>query len=112
MDNRKEFLQGLSLVIKETTVFDFPFLASDVRKTEIIEEKKVYIEEQVKQLAPELWLPEADLIRVWNEALAHADKCYKSMPSKLKINGFYLQELMHFYSDRLGQMILSQIKEV
>jgi len=72
-------------------------------------EKKVYIEEQLEQLAPALWPSDVTLGQVWNEALEHTNKSFESLPSKVKINGFYLQELMHYYSEKVGRIILSQI---
>lgn len=112
MSNRDYIISGINTIIDETTSYDFPFFANEERKKEIIYEKKFYIEEKLKQLAPELWPSNTTLNIVWNEALEHANKNFKSLPQKLKINGFYLQELMHFYSEKLGQIILSQVEEV
>lgn len=111
MDNRSDVLSRINNIIKETTSYDFPFLANDKRKNEIIEELKKHIEEQFEQLVPELWLSNTMLNQVWSESVEHANQSFESLPSKLKINGFYLQELMHFYSERLGEIILSQMEE-
>lgn len=109
MDNRDDILHGITSIIQETTFFDFPFFANEERKEEIITEKKVYIEEKLEQLAPALWPSDATLGQAWNEALEHTSKSFESLPSKVKINGFYLQELMHCYSEKVGQIILSKI---
>jgi hypothetical protein len=111
MGNRDDILHGINAIIEETTFYDFPFLANEKRKKEIIGEKKIYIEDQLKQLAPELWPLDVEVDQAWDEALDHANRSFESIPSK-KINGFYLQELMHFYSENLGQIILSQVEEV
>ena len=43
--------------------------------------------------------------------MEHVNQSFESLPPNVKINGFYLQELMHFYSERLGKIILSRIEE-
>lgn len=111
MDNKSEILCGINNIIEETTTYDFPFLASEKRKREIIEELKKHIEEQLEQLAPERWLPDTMLCQAWNDSMEHANQSFESLPSKVKINGFYLQELMHFYSESLGKIILSRTEE-
>jgi hypothetical protein len=55
MGNRDDILHGVNAIIEETAFYDFPFLANEKRKKEIIDEKKFHMEEQLKQLAPELW---------------------------------------------------------
>jgi hypothetical protein len=112
MGNRDDILHGVNAIIEETAFYDFPFLANEKRKKEIIDEKKFHMEEQLKQLAPELWPLDVEVDQAWNEALDHVNRSFESIPSKTKINGFYLQELMHFYSEKLGQIILSQVKGV
>ncbi len=111
MIERDEIWQEINTITEETTLYDFPFLANEKRKEEIISEKKIHIEEQLKQLAPELWPSNVSLDQAWNAALEHANNCFESMPPKCKINGFYLQELMHFYSEKIGQLILSKAEE-
>ena len=108
---RYGILCGINNIIEETTTYDFPFLASEKRKREIIEALKKHIEEQLEQLAPELWLPDTMLCQVWNDSMEHVNQSFESLPPNVKINGFYLQELMHFYSERLGKIILSRIEE-
>lgn len=112
MNNKDDILQDIESVIKETKSFDFPFWASEKRKAEIIEEKKKYIEEQLKQLDPDSFPADIVLTQTWKEAVEHANLKFKSLPSKVKINGFYLQELISFYSEKLGQQMLNYTREV
>lgn len=110
MNNRGNISCRVNTIIEETILYDFPFGANEKRKKKIINEKKFYIEEQLRQLAPELWPPVTVVDQMWNEALEHTNKSFETLPSKIRINGFYLQELMHCYSEKLGQIILSQVE--
>ncbi|MBZ4670764.1 MAG: hypothetical protein JG769_1068 [Oscillospiraceae bacterium] len=112
MNKKSDILYEINKVIQETTSYDFPFLANESRKAEIIDEFKIHIEEQLKQLAPELWPTDVVLTEAWNESLEYVKQKFESLPPMIKINGFYLQELMHFYSEKLGQIILSKTEEV
>jgi hypothetical protein len=112
MGSRDDIMRGVNAIIEETSFYDFPLLANEKRKKEIIDEKKGHMEEQLKRLAPELWPSDDAVNQVWNESLNHVNKSFESIPSKIKINGFYLQELLHFYSEKLGQIILSQVEGV
>ncbi len=38
---------------------------------------------------------------IWNEAVEYADEQFKSLDPKYKINGFYLQELLHYYAQKI-----------
>ena len=112
MNNSNNILCEINNIIEETTTYDFPFLANEKRKAEIIEELKQHIEKQFQQLILEKCLPDSVLSQAWNESVDHADQSFESLPEKVKINGFYLQELMHFYAERLGEIVLSKTKEV
>ncbi len=34
------------------------------------------------------------------------DGQFQSLPAQKRLNGFYLQELMHYYAEKLGESIL------
>lgn len=93
-------------ILNETTKFDFPFLANQEEKKTIIIDKKAYIEELLKIIAPERFPCEKICNKIWEESLRFADEQFKSLSVKNKLNGFYLQELMHCYAKKLADMIL------
>lgn len=92
-------------IIEETTHFDFPFLASEEKKKTIIQSKKKYIEEKFKIIAPELFFNSVQVEEIWNESVRYADEQFKTLPINKRLNGFYLQELMHHYAEKLGDSI-------
>lgn len=96
-------------VLEETTHFDFPFMAKPEKKKTIIAEKKLYIEEQLKKVAPERFPNEDTLKEIWDESVAYADEQFKSLSEKNKLNGFYLQELMHDYTEKIGDRISDNV---
>ena len=98
---------GINTILEETTKFDFPFLANEEKKKRIILEKKLYIEKRIKDLFPATYPKEEELQDAWNEAIAYANDQFKSLPEKRKLNGFYLQELLHYYVELLGNIVVS-----
>ncbi len=112
MSNSYEaLLKQIENVVDETTDFDFPFFASDKIKHEIITEKKLYIERKLRTLAGGLWLDESYQKELWDNAFEHTEKEFSSLSLKTRLNGFYLQELMHEYSNGLGKAIIAAIYE-
>lgn len=97
-DFQKEEVQK---IIEETTHYDFPFLASREKKQKIIMEKKYYIEKQYEEISVDIVKDKVKLQEIWNEAVEYADEQFKSLDSKYKINGFYLQELLHYYAQKI-----------
>lgn len=94
-------------ILKKTTQFDFPVFASEKKKKIILLEKKLYIEEEIKIIAPKLFPCEEEVERIWKESVLYADEQFKSLPPEKRLNGFYLQELMHYYAERLGDGMIA-----
>ena len=98
----------IAAVIDTTRTYDFPFLADETTKEAVIRAKKASIETQFRCIAPAV--PDELLLQqFWAESVAAAAAHFDSLPPKARINGFYLQELMHDYAERIGTFILSKI---
>ena len=93
-------------VLEETTRFSFPFFSNKEKKKIIMQEKKFYIEEKLRTLAPERFPSKEKKDAIWIESLEYVNKQFKSLPIDTRLNGFYLQELMHYYAERLGICII------
>lgn len=94
-------------ILDETTQFDFPVFANEEKKKVILLEKKLYIEEEFKIIAPKLFTNEEKMKKIWKESVEYADEQFKSLPIKKRLNGFYLQELMHYYAEKLRDSIVA-----
>ena len=104
MENKMK--KSIEQLIQETTQWDFPFFASIKKKKEILTEKKGYLEEQLQQVAPELFPSKTELEKLWTEAVAWAQEPFASLPEKNRLNGFYLQELMHSYGEKIADWMM------
>lgn len=93
-------------ILEETTKFYFPVFTNDEKKKTILLNKKLYIEEEFKIIAPELFSDEEKIKKIWKESVEYADEQFQSLPAKKRLNGFYLQELMHCYAEKLGNSII------
>lgn len=109
MENWDRILKDIDAVVKETTLYDFGFLVSEEKKSEMIQEKKIHVEKKLREAVKELWPSDMELDQVWNEAIESTEKKFASLPSQIKINGFYLQELLHCYSEKIKKIILSRV---
>lgn len=93
-------------ILDETTRFDFPVFANEEKKKTILLEKKLHIEEEFKMIASELFSDEEKIKKLWKESVEYADEQFQSLSAKKRLNGFYLQELMHCYAEKLGNSII------
>lgn len=96
-------------IIEETTQYDFPFFASYNKKEEIIMAKKKCIEKKFNELLPDCFPNEEKLNELWIESINYSDKQFHSLAEKYKLNGFYLQELMHCYAGKIANAIMNNI---
>ena len=87
----------INRLLNETMHMDFPFLAGEDKKKRIVEDKKIYIEDTIKEAFAEMYPEKLELNKLWNEALDYAGSKFDSLPVSKRLNGFYLQELMHRY---------------
>ena len=99
----------LNNVLEETTKFDFPFLAKQETREYIVLEKKRYVEEKLKIVAPKEFPNETELKKMWCVSKKYADDQFQFLTEKNKINGFYLQELMHCYAKKIIYNILKEV---
>lgn len=95
----------INRLLNETMNMDFPFLAGEDKKKRIIEDKKTYIEDTIKEAFAEMYPEKCELNNLWNEALDYAGSKFDSLAVSKKLNGFYLQELMHRYVELLGNVV-------
>ena len=91
----------------ETTQFDFPFLSNMKKKNKILNDKRMYVESELKGISGKKY-PTKDVVdEVWKDAIKYTDEQFKSLPANKRLNGFYLQELMHYYVEQLSVIILA-----
>lgn len=96
----KEEIENL---LEETTQFDFPFLASAERKKEILLDNKKYVEKELKLIMGEYYPDNESVKAIWDEAVKYADNQFKTLPENKRLNGFYLQEVMHIYVEKMSE---------
>lgn len=106
---KKDIELKINRIIEETTRYNFPFLASHDKKKEIIAAKKIYIEEKLRELLPECFPSKEKISELWSESINYSDKQFESLTEKNKLNGFYLQELMHCYAEKIGKAIMDNL---
>ena len=94
-------------ILEETTKLVFPFLASEGQKRKIIIEEKRKIDEEINEFLfsnpDKLLLTDAMRESFWQHAKELAGADFSDLPKKLRLNGFYFQQLMYNYVDLIKQ---------
>ena len=98
-------------LVSETMFYDFYFMARENKRKEVVSEKRLHIETEFKQILAGKFPGQETLDRMWNEAVEYVDESFASLSSKIKLNGFYLQELMHCYSEKLNAIYVHDEEE-
>lgn len=109
MEMKKDIEKEINCIIEETTQYDFPLFATQDKKKAIIMDKKLYIEEKLKRILPDTFPNEDTVKKMWEESIEYSDEQFESLSEKHKLNGFYLQELIHCYAEKIGKAILENI---
>lgn len=104
--NAKIFRE-LEKILEGTTKLSFPVFANRNQKRERLDATKQEIEEKILFiLGPDdsarFNLKKADL---WEAAEKSASEQFDTLPEKLKINSFYLQEVMHTYVESVVSLL-------
>jgi hypothetical protein len=103
---RKTIKAEIDDLLEETTRLDFPFLSNLDKKKKILNDRRMYIESEMKAISGEKY-PSQDVVdEIWDKSIRYADEKFMSLPENKRLNGFYLQELMHYYVEQLGKIIL------
>lgn len=107
----KKTMNEINEILDETTKFDIPFWTNREKKEIIIAEKKSYVEERIRTITPE-YFPDKDILKkIWFESVEYTEQQFESLAEKYKINGFYLQELLHCYAEKIENEIMDKLKE-
>ncbi|MDD7280389.1 hypothetical protein [Floccifex sp.] len=98
-------------LLEETTKLDFPFLSKKETKEQIIRDNKRYFEDKLKSIFKTKYINSELIEEVWKQSVDYAQKQFKSLPEKQRINGFYLQELMHYYVEQLSAILEASLED-
>lgn len=107
----KKIMNEINEILDETTKFDVPFWMNREKKEVIIAEKKSYVEERIRTIAPEYFPDENVLKKIWFSSIEYTEQQFELLAEKYKINGFYLQELLHCYAKKIENEIMDKVKE-
>ena len=105
----QSFLENMSIIRDGTHNLSFPFFANDMKKRKTIEMTKQEIDSEVIALIgdnqDQLSFFKKENNSLWAEAEKKSRLQFETLPSGLKINSFYLQELAHNYVQLLMDSI-------
>ena len=99
MQMKQEIREELNKVLEETTKLSFPFLANDEKKKKSLTEIHQRIDDEIESCLEKADRQrfEGEKAEIWEKADEGARNEFVTLPGKLKMNSFYLQEVMHRY---------------
>lgn len=101
--NNENFQRDSENLIKGTMKLEFPFLAGDEKKQEILSKDKLDIDTEIDCMIEKYQIRWDNRIsereKIWDSAKAAAEKKFNTLPVSLRMNSFFLQELMHGYAE-------------
>ena len=87
----------IEAILKSTTKLKFPFGANEFTKRCVLHNAKKEIDDKLVALVADEMLFEKKKEELWIRACNGACEEFESLPSKLRLNSFYFQEVMHRY---------------
>lgn len=100
--------EALDKILEKTTKLSFPFFASTQKKILFLQKTKDEFDNEIlNQISfdSELFLKlKSKLSELWANAEKDAKKEFESLPEKIQLNSFYLQEVMHRYVEKIIQV--------
>lgn len=111
MDSVKKSIHTIEMgrISEDMTKIDFPVFTNKEKKKEIIYEKKLDVEEKLKESVPEYFPSEDILKQIWTESVGYTNGQFKHLSEKYRLNGFYLQELLHCYAMKISDVIFREM---
>lgn len=93
----------LERILENTTQLSFPMFSNRNRKKEQLDIIKQGIEEKIQTILSSDDFDRFNLQKaeLWEAAESAAYEQFDTLPGKLKINSFYLQEVMHIYVESI-----------
>lgn len=97
----------LEKILEDTTGLSFPVFANGRQKREQLDITKQETEEKIRSiLSPDDSARfDSEKAGLWGEAEKFACEQFDTLPEKLKINSFYLQEVMHRYVESIFSLL-------
>ncbi|MBQ7973227.1 MAG: hypothetical protein IJ291_07220 [Lachnospiraceae bacterium] len=112
MENKEEIEKVLMRMIESTITLSFPMFSNEMQKQKILNEKKEKIEQNILDIVNTYDINISLKLhknKIWDECRKKATESFDSLPEKMQLNSFYLQEVMHLYAERLSELVLNEL---
>ena len=100
-----EDIQELYRIIAKLS---FPILASERQKSNLMKAEREKIDGRIDQAIQKYNIPiniESSREECWQDSLVKAKPEFESLPLKLRMNSFYMQEVLHRYVENQVDII-------
>ena len=100
-----ELQNALDALAENATKLSFPFMANKSKKEDFLETTKQNIDQEISALLddPSFFIGQKESL--WKQACISAGSEFDTLPDKLQLNSFYLQEVMHKYIELITEYL-------
>ena len=104
---KNEIKDELEIILSQTTQLSFPFLANNSKKQKCLEKAKQEIEDEIFSCLEkgDRILVQENKESIWKSIEKKSEGEFESLPGKLRLNSFYLQEVMHNYVEAIISLL-------
>ena len=107
--------KGLQQIVEATEKLDFPLMSTLKIRQTILQEEKSNFEAQIGRLVASYgfddMLSDINCADLWAKADAAARTQFGNISEKQMLNGFYLQEVMHRYTELISKAIIQKVDQ-
>ena len=107
--NRNELIIKLKSIIKLTERVSYPFMIKKNEKEKYMLDERIRIDKLIDDSLQNYSVKvdiENEKNAIWEESKEKALSEFSDLPERLKDNSFYLQEVLHNYTERIVNRII------
>lgn len=103
----------LHQIVKATEKLNFPWMSTLKKRQSILQAEKNKIETQIRKLIASYGIDDVlnsiSFTDFWEQADTAARSQFGKLSERQMLNGFYLQEVMHRYTELIANAIISKV---
>ncbi len=107
--------KGLQQIVEATEKLDFPWMSTLKSRQAILQAEKSNVEARIEKLVASCgfddMLSNINFADLWEEADTSARTQFGNISEKQMLNGFYLQEVMHRYTELISKAIIQKVDQ-
>lgn len=107
MDYEMMIQERIKALLRNSEKLSFPHFASEKEKEKLLVAEKERVDRDIDLVCKNYkGIDEISREQCWENARQEAEEKFKTLPTKLRVNSFFFQEIMHLYIEKQYEVIL------